>query len=70
MNPRRSNTAEVFPPDDEEVDPVWAAFEGAPMAKEPETEEQRRLVEAARRGPFVSGAVVSAEVTRRCQRGN
>jgi hypothetical protein len=46
-------------------DPVWQAFRSAPVGP-PETEEQRRSTEAARRGPFVSGAGVSAEIAARC----
>lgn len=72
MSPRRSNVAELFPPsaEDDDSDPVWAAFQRAPFAKEPESEEQRRLAEAAKRGPFRSAEVVSAEINARCERGN
>jgi hypothetical protein len=70
MNPRAPNAAEVLSLDADEADPVWAAFERAPVAKEPETEEQRRLVEVAKRGPFVSATIVSAQVASRGDHGN
>jgi hypothetical protein len=59
MSPRRSNVAEILPLDDDEIDPVWAAFERAPFAREAENEEQRRLADAARRGPFRPGHEVT-----------
>lgn len=70
MSPRASNAAEVLPLHEDEVDPVWAAFERAPVASEPETDEQRRLAEAARRGPFRPAHIVSAEIAARCESGN
>ena len=70
MSPRRSNAAELLPTEDAEIDPVWAAFERAPVAKEAESEEQRQLADAAKRGPFRPSHVVSAELADRCDRGN
>lgn len=70
MNPRASIAAELLPTEVDEIDPVWAAFERAPIARTPETEEQRRLVEVAKHGPFVSATTVSAQITARCDHGN
>jgi hypothetical protein len=70
MSPRRSNVAEILPLEDDEVDPVWAAFERAPLARKVESDEQRKLVELARRGPFRPGDVVSAEIAARCEHGD
>ena len=71
MSPRRSNAAELLPlEEDDDIDPVWAAFERAPVAKEAESEEQRQLADAALRGPFRPSHVVSAEIAARCERGN
>ncbi|MBK9266325.1 MAG: hypothetical protein IPM54_41880 [Polyangiaceae bacterium] len=69
MGPRRSSVAELLPLEDDEIDPVWAAFERAPFAKEDETDEQRRLADEAKRGPFRPAHVVSAEIAARCERG-
>lgn len=52
MSPRASNAAELLPTESDEIDPVWAAFERAPVAKEAESEAQRQLADAAKRGPF------------------
>jgi hypothetical protein len=50
-------------------DPVWQAFLDAPFSDEEETEEQRRAIEEARKGPFVSSDAISAEIAERCRRG-
>ncbi len=70
MSPRRSNAAERLSLPDPELDPVWAAILRAPVAKEAETEEERRLVEEALRGPFISSDVVSQEIEERCRLGD
>jgi len=70
MSRRASNAAQVLVRDDDDVDPVWAAFERAPVASEPETEEQRRLAETARRGPGRPAHIVSSEIAVRCETGN
>lgn len=69
MSRRASSAAEILPQAEDDVDPIWAAFERAPLAKEPETGEQRRLAEAARRGPFRQAQVVSSEIAARCGSG-
>lgn len=51
-----------------EHDPVWQAFQRAPVGP-PDTDEERKLLEEARAGSSVSGHVVSAEVAERCRRG-
>jgi hypothetical protein len=51
-----------------EDDPVWAAFMRAPLGP-PDTEEQRRIIEAARSSGVVPGHVVTAEIAERCRRG-
>jgi hypothetical protein len=58
-------SAEEYP--DLEDDPVWQAIRRAPMG-EPETEEERRLVEEALAGPRIPGHVVTAEIAARARR--
>jgi len=48
-------------------DPVWQAVLNAPVVDE--TEEERRAVEEALRGPVYPAEVVSAEIAERCRRG-
>lgn len=52
-----------------EKDPVWAALMRAPSGP-PDTNEERRVVEAARaRGEWVASSSVSAGVAERWPRG-
>lgn len=49
----------------EPIDPVWQRALSAPLTEEPETEEEKRMLEEALAGPRIPGHVVTAELAER-----